>query len=63
LILITPVYAPSLKNLIRYLRLDAETCSKEHEIRVTDSLLATILVSHEKMAGILRVNIGMGGGQ
>jgi DNA-binding ferritin-like protein len=60
-------YVPSLISLlvdheavIHYLRLDAETCSKEHEDRVTGNLLINILDSHEKMAEMLRTGIGDG---
>ena len=63
-----PGHVPSLISLladleavIRYLRLDAETCSKEHEDRIMGRLLVNILASHEKMAGTLRTDIGKGG--
>ena len=55
---------PSLISLLvdheavmRYLRADAETCSKEHRDQITSSLLVNILDSHEKMAEMLRTDI------
>jgi starvation-inducible DNA-binding protein len=65
-----PGLVPSMISLLadheavmRYLRLDAESCLKEHEDQITGNLLANILVSHEKMAGNLLANIGTGGEQ